>query len=380
MKIQTQAIHGGQQLDPETGAVIPPVVEATTFAQIAPGRLKKGYDYSRAGNPTRDALERCLAALEGGRFAFAHSSGCASMHIVCQLLKPGDVILAEEDLYGGALRLFRHAEKAQGIRLFLHDFSDLEGLKEKISALKPRLLWLETPTNPLLKVIDIEAASSLRDPQKTFLAVDSTFATPALQKPLELGADIVLHSGTKYLGGHSDILSGAIIARREDLAERLKFLSLSLGPALSPKDSSLLLRSLKTLPLRMEAHSQNGLSIAQFLERHPAAERVFYPGLASHKSFSVAKRQMKGGFSGMVSFHIKGGKKAAMDFLGRLQIFTLAESLGAVESLASHPKTMTHSSFSSEGVTDSLIRLSAGLEHKDDLVDDLRLAFSEKGF
>lgn len=374
MKFKTKVIHAGVAPDPQTGAVVPPLITATTFAQSEPGKTK-GYDYSRVSTPTRKVLEDCLAHLEGGRFAFALSSGCSAMHLITQLLKPGEIILAEEDLYGGTLRLFHHLVEVQNIQVVYADFSDLNDVKEKLKK-KPRLIWIETPTNPLLKIIDIEAVQSMRDKNSSLLVVDNTFASPALQKPLILGADIVFHSATKYLGGHSDILGGALIVDRKDLAERFQFFVKTLGPVLSPVDSSLLLRSLKTLSLRMEDHNKNGLLVGEFLSSHSQVEAVFYPGLSSHPQFSIAKKQMKG-FGGMVSFHIKGGKKAAFLFLQNLQLFILAESLGAVESLAEHPKTMTHGAFSSPSVTDSLIRLSVGIEHIEDIKEDLEQALQK---
>lgn len=374
MRFKTKVIHAGQTPDPQTGAVVPPLVTATTFAQSAPGKTK-GYDYSRVSTPTRKILEDCLAELEGGRFAFALASGCSAMHIITQLLKPEEIILAEEDLYGGTLRMFHHLREAQNVRIIYTDFSNLEAVKAELKK-KPRLIWLETPTNPLLKVIDIEAVQSIRDKENSLLAVDSTFASPALQKPLNLGADIVFHSATKYLGGHSDILGGVVIVSRDDLAEKFQFFVKTLGPVLSPVDSSLLLRSLKTLSLRMEAHNKNGLLTAEYLSSHKRVDAVFYPGLSSHPQFSIAKKQMKG-FGGVVSFHIKGGKKAAFLFLQNLKLFILAESLGAVESLAEHPKTMTHGAFSSSSVTDSLIRLSVGVEHIEDIQEDLSQALQK---
>ena len=374
MKFKTKVIHAGVAPDPQTGAVVPPLITATTFAQSEPGKTK-GYDYSRVSTPTRKVLEDCLAHLEGGRFAFALSSGCSAMHLITQLLKPGEIILAEEDLYGGTLRLFHHLTEVQNIQVVYADFSDLNDVQEKLKK-KPRLIWLETPTNPLLKIIDIEVVQNMRDKNNSLLVVDSTFASPALQKPLSLGADIVFHSATKYLGGHSDILGGALIVDRKDLAERFQFFVKTLGPVLSPVDSSLLLRSLKTLSLRMEDHNKNGLLVGEFLSSHSRVEAVFYPGLSSHPQFSIAKKQMKG-FGGMVSFHIKGGKKAAFLFLKNLKLFILAESLGAVESLAEHPKTMTHGAFSSPSVTDSLIRLSVGIEHIEDIKEDLAQALQK---
>ena len=373
MKFETKAIHGGQKPDPVSGAVVTPIVTATTFAQPAPGKPRE-YEYSRVSTPTRKALETCLAELEGGIYALAVSSGCAAMNLLCQFLKPGEVVLAEEDLYGGTLRLLKHLEKIQNIQVHFLDFSN-QALVKKKWALNPRILWLETPTNPLLKVIDIQA-QSFKKPEKTLIIVDNTFATPCFQSPLALGADLVFHSATKYLGGHTDILGGVIITGRKDLAEELHFLNKTLGPALSPFDSYLLLRSLKTLSLRMKAHEENALKVAEFLENHPQVQRVIYPGLKNHPQFALAKKQMSG-FGGMVSFYIKGGGNQAAHFLKQLKIFTLAESLGAVESLAEHPLSMTHQAFSSKGVTEGLIRLSVGIEHIEDLIADLKQALEK---
>ena len=371
MKFETKAIHAGQKPDPVTGAVVTPIVTATTFAQPEPGK-PLDYEYSRVSTPTRKALEACLAELEGGNFALAVSSGCAAMNLLCQFLKPGDVVLAEEDLYGGTLRLLKHLEKIQSIQVHFLDFSDHELVKKKL-ALNPQALWLETPTNPLLKIIDIKKVCSFAKSENTLIIVDNTFASPYFQSPLALGVDLVFHSATKYLGGHTDILGGVIVTGREDLADKLRFLNKTLGPALSPFDSYLLLRSLKTLSLRMKAHEKNALQVAKFLENHPQVKNVIYPGLESHPQFSLAKKQMSG-FGGMVSFYIKGGEEAAINFLKRLKIFTLAESLGAVESLAEHPSSMTHKAFSSKGVTEELIRLSVGIEHIEDLIEDLKQA------
>ena len=373
MKFQTKAIHAGQPPDPLTGAVVTPIVTATTFAQKSPGK-HSGFEYSRVSTPTRQALENCFAELEDGRFAFALSSGCAAMHLITQLLKPGDLVLAEEDLYGGAIRLLRHLEEVQNIRLEMMDFSQLDLMKKRLaSSPSPKMIWIESPTNPLLKVIDIQKASNQK-PAESLLVVDNTFASPFFQKPLALGADIVFHSATKYIGGHSDVLGGLIVSQREDLKERLCFFSKTIGPALSPFDSYLLLRSLKTLSLRMEAHEKNAFAAAEFLSAHPQVEKTLYPGLKTHPQFGTAKKQMSG-FGSVLSFYIKGGRKAAEKFLENLKIFTLAESLGAVESLAEHPLSMTHGVYGSQGVTGNLIRLSVGIEHIDDLLEDLEQAF-----
>ena len=373
MKFQTKAIHAGQPSDPVTGAVVTPIVTATTFAQKSPGKPSE-FEYSRVSTPTRQALESCFAGLEEGSFALALSSGCAAMHLTAQLLKPGDLALAEEDLYGGAARLLKHLEEVQNIRLEMMDFSRPDLIKKRLAAPPaPRMIWLESPTNPLLKVIDIQEVSRQK-PAGSLLVVDNTFASPFFQKPLQLGADIAIHSATKYIGGHSDVLGGLIVCRREDLKERLCFFNKTIGPALSPFDSYLLLRSLKTLSLRMEAHEKNALKIAEFLSAHPQVEKALYPGLKTHPQYETAKKQMSG-FGGVISFYIKGGQPAAERFLKRLKIFTLAESLGAVESLAEHPLSMTHGAYGSQGVAGNLIRLSIGVEHIEDLLEDLARAF-----
>lgn len=370
MKFQTKAVHSSQKPDPQTGAVVTPIVTSTSFHIKEPGRPAE-YDYSRVSSPTRKTLENCLADLEKGSYSFALSSGCAAMHLTAQLLAPGDLILAEEDLYGGSLRLLDHLKKAQGIQVRLLDFSNLEQLKKELEA-KVKMIWLESPTNPLLKIIDIQAVSKKKSPE-TLLVVDNTFASPYFQTPLELGADIVVHSATKYIGGHSDCLAGVLISNREDLKESFSFFNKTIGPVLSPFDSYLLLRSLKTLALRMERHEKNALELALFLESHPQVEKVLYPGLKSHKGHKTAQKQMTG-FGGVLSFFIKGDQSKALSFLKNLKIFTLAESLGAVESLAEHPLTMTHGAYSSPSVKDNLIRLSTGVEHIEDLTQDIKQA------
>ena len=373
MKFETRAIHAGQKPDSATGALVTPIVTSTTFAQSEPGR-PGDYEYSRLSSPTRKALETCMADLEGGLSAVAVSSGCSAMELLCQFLKPGDLVLAEEDLYGGTLRLLKLMEETRGITVDFLDFSNVSQVKGKVQ-LNPKMIWLETPTNPLLKIIDIKKIQDLKKPE-CLLVVDSTFATPCFQSPLSLGADFVFHSATKYLGGHTDVLGGIIVTRREDLSERMLFLAKTLGPVLSPFDSYLLLRSLKTLSLRMKAHEKNAFQTAEFLESHDQVHRVFYPGLKSHPQFSIAKSRMSG-FGGMVSFRLKGGEEKARRFLKKLKIFTLAESLGAVESLAEHPRSMTHRAFSSKGVTEDLIRLSVGIEHIEDLIGDLKHALKD---
>ncbi len=372
MKFETKAIHAGQQIDKKTGAVTPAIVTATTFAQKEPGQPSE-YEYSRVSTPTRHTLEKCFAELEGGDFALALSSGCSAMHLILQLLNPGDLVLAEEDLYGGTLRLLKHLERVQGLKVQTLDFSKLE----KVSwNQKPevKMIWLESPTNPLLKIIDIKAVAQAKA-KNTLLVVDNTFASPFFQKPLNLGADIVIHSATKYIGGHSDCLAGLLVCKGMDLKKSLSFFNKTIGPVLSPFDSYLLLRSLKTLSVRMKRHEENAFHIAEFLSQHTQVEQLLYPGLPEHPGHLLAKKQMSG-FGGMLSFLIKGGQAPAVKFLKSLKIFTLAESLGAVESLAEHPLTMTHSSHSHSKVTAGLIRLSLGLENKDDLIQDLKQALA----
>ena len=373
MKFQTKAIHVGQAPDSQTGALVTPIVTSTTFAQKSPGK-HSGYEYSRVLNPTRKALEECFASLEGGCFALATSSGCSVAHLVFQLLKPGDEVLAEEDLYGGTLRLLDHLKTVQNIKVVIADLSS----KEKLASLllkKPKMVLIETPTNPLLKIIDIKEIVKQKSPE-TLLVVDNTFASPYFQTPLKLGADIVFHSATKYLGGHTDFLGGLLVTQKEELIEQLQFFSKTIGPSPSAFDSYLLLRSLKTLSLRMEAHQKNAFKVSEFLEAHPKVKSVLYPGLKSHPQHLLAKQQMSG-FGGVVSFFLKGKRKEAMKFLESLKIFILAESLGSVESLAEHPETMTHQAFSSEGVKENLIRLSIGIEHIDDLLKDLEGALNQ---
>jgi len=371
MKFETKAIHSSQKPDPQTGAIVTPIVTSTSFHIKEPGQAVE-FDYSRVSTPTRKTLENCVADLEGGSYGFALSSGCAAMHMVSQLLSPGDLVLAEEDLYGGSLRLLDHLKKVQNIKVRLIDFSDLEQVKKNLES-QVKMIWLESPTNPLLKVIDIQAVAHLKT-SETFLVVDNTFASPYFQSPLNLGADIVVHSATKYLGGHSDCLAGLLISNREDLKESFSFFNKTIGSVLSPFDSYLLLRSLKTLALRMERHQKNALELAHFLENHPQVEKVLYPGLKSHKNHEVAKKQMKG-FGGVLSFFIKGGQDQALTFLKNLKIFTLAESLGAVESLAEQPLTMTHGAYSSSAIKENLIRLSVGVEHIEDLTQDIKQSF-----
>ena len=372
MKFQTKAIHSGQKPDALTGALVTPIVTATSFAIQEPGQAAE-YEYARVSTPTRKTLENCFAELEEGKFAFAMASGCSAMHLIFQLLKPGDLILAEEDLYGGTLRLLKHLEKVQHLKVKIIDCSNLKLLKESLKE-NVKMIWIESPTNPLLKIIDIKKIAEEKSPE-SLLVVDNTFASPYFQKPLNLGADIVVHSATKYIGGHSDCLAGLIVFKRQDLKESFDFFNKTIGPVLSPFDSYLLLRSLKTLSLRMERHEYNAFKLADFLNSVKEVEQVLYPGLASHPGFEVAKKQMSG-FSGMLSFFLKGDQKQSIKFLKNLKLFTLAESLGAVESLAEHPLTMTHGSYGAESITGNLIRLSVGIENFEDLIEDLKQSFS----
>ncbi|PWU16630.1 MAG: cystathionine gamma-synthase [Bdellovibrio sp.] len=377
----TRAIHAGQAPDPSTGAIMTPVYLSSTFVQESPGR-HKGWEYSRTHNPTRQAYESCIANLEGGKFGFAFTSGCAATTTVLHLLKAGDHVIAGDDMYGGTFRLFDKVLRFDGMNF---SYVNLLSQDEIRKAIRPetKMIWLETPTNPTLKICDIAAIAKECNARKILTVVDNTFASPYFQQPLALGADIVVHSATKYIGGHSDIVNGAVVTQREDLAERLSFLSNSLGGTSSAFDSFLCLRSLKTLPLRMEAHQRNALQIARFLEDHPRVERVAYPGLASHPQHELAKRQMSG-FGGMITFWIRGEMAAARTFLESVQIFSLAESLGGVESLVEHPAIMTHASVPAEnrkslGIDDSLIRLSVGVEDPSDLLWDLEQALLAVG-
>ncbi len=366
----TRAIHAGQTSDPVTGAVMTPITLSSTYAQSAPG-VHKGYEYSRVSNPTRKALEDCVSSLEEGVFSFACASGVAASSLIFEFLKPGDVLVAEEDLYGGSLRILNQILKPRGIQIHLMDLSKENNISQ-IPA-NTGMIWLESPTNPLMKLIDIQKISRQAKKNQSLLVVDNTFMSPFFQKPLLLGADIVIHSATKYLSGHSDIVAGVITTSRSELAERLAFWSKSLGPILSPFDSYLLLRSLKTLPIRMKAHENNALELAGFLEQRKEVKKVFYPGLKSHPQHSLALRQMSG-FGGMISFYLNGGKAEAFKVLSQFQVLTLAESLGGVESLVEHPASMTHAS-SPHPPADSLIRVSVGIEDIEDLKEDFLQAF-----
>jgi cystathionine beta-lyase/cystathionine gamma-synthase len=378
MHIETACIHAGQEPDPSTGAVMTPVYQTSTYIQESVGK-HKGYEYSRTGNPTRTALESCLAGLEGGSFGLAFSSGMAATDTVLRLLSPGDHILAGNDVYGGTFRLFEKVYRDYGLNFSYVDTSRLNQVQE---ALRPetRLLWLETPTNPLLTVSDIAAIASLlrTHHEKILLAVDNTFATPFLQRPLDLGADLVVHSTTKYLGGHSDVVGGAVVGREPELREKLAFLQNAVGAVPGPMDCFLVLRGIKTLHVRMDRHSLNAAAVVDFLKTHPAVDVVLYPFLPDHPGYEVALQQMRSG-GGMVSFILKGGETAAVRVAEAARIFGLAESLGGVESLIEVPSAMTHASTagSSLAVDPGLVRLSVGLENVSDLIEDLRQALEQ---
>ncbi|MGS2740277.1 cystathionine gamma-synthase [Sinomicrobium sp. M5D2P17] len=377
MKFNTKTIHGGQEYDRAYGAVMTPIYQTSTYAQTTPGG-HKGFEYSRTHNPTRSALENAFASLENGKYGLAFASGMAAIDAVLKLLKPGDEVISTNDLYGGTYRLFTRIYENLGIRFRFTGMADAGKIEDFISP-ATRLIWVETPTNPMMNVIDIEKVSAIARKNGLLLAVDNTFATPYLQQPLDLGADIVMHSATKYLGGHSDVVMGALIVRDKDLADRLYFIQNASGAVCGPMDSFLVLRGIKTLHVRMQRHCENGRDMALFLERHPGVEKVYWPGLENHPNHEVAKRQMRG-FGGMVSFVIKGNDKdKAISVVEKLKVFTLAESLGGVESLAGHPASMTHASIPKEereklGISDALIRLSVGIEDIDDLTEDMKQA------
>ncbi len=379
MKFETLAIHAGQESDPVTGAVMTPVYLTSTYKQDGVGRARDGYEYSRTKNPTREALQDCLAELEGGNHTLAFSSGMAAADTVLRLLKSGDHVIGGNDIYGGTFRLFDKVLQRFGLNFDYVDTTDPEAVAEACTP-ATRLVWLETPTNPYLRICDIRAISELVHTQssQTLVVVDNTFATPYLQRPLELGADIVVHSTTKYLGGHSDVIGGALIVKDTDLFEKLLFLQNAVGAVPGPLDCFLVLRGIKTLPIRMDRHAENATAIVEYLGQHKIVDKLYYPFQASHPQQKIATRQMRNG-GGMISFALRGGKNAAVKFAEATRIFTLAESLGGVESLIEVPAAMTHLSASGSKleVEPGLIRLSVGLEHKDDLIADLGLAFQK---
>lgn len=378
MKFETRAIHDGQAPDPRTGAVTVPVYQTSTYEQDGIGK-PRGFEYSRTGNPTRQALEEALASLESGKHGLAFASGVAASTAVLQLLRPGDHLVAGDDIYGGSYRLFERVFKPWGIQTSYADATSV-GSFEKAITEKTRLIWVETPTNPLLKIVDLRPLATLARERKVWLAVDNTFASPYFQRPLELGAHVVVHSTTKYLGGHSDVIGGAVITSEPEIFQPLKYYQNAAGAVPGPWDCWLVLRGLKTLAVRMREHEANALRLARFLERHPAVERVRYPGLPGHPQHELAKQQMSG-FGGIVSLELRGGFAAVERFVSRLEVFILGESLGGVESLVCYPPKMTHASFSpserrARGIGDNFLRLSVGIEHADDLLADLEQALA----
>lgn len=373
----TRAIHAGQDADPATGATVVPIYATSTYTQAAPGQ-HKGYEYSRTGNPTRAALETCLASLEGGERGLAFSSGLAATTAVLSLLRPGDEVAAAADLYGGTYRLLERVFKPWGLAARYTDDASPAGFAKILTA-ATKLVWIETPTNPLLQMVDIAAIAQLAHQKNALLAVDNTFASPYLQQPLQLGADLVVHSTTKYLGGHSDAVGGAVIGKKE-LLQPIAFYQNAAGGVPGPFDSYLVLRGLKTLALRMERHCLNARNLAHWLTKQPGVQKVYFPGLSSHPGHDLAKKQMRD-FGGMISISLKGGRDGALRLLTRTRLFSLAESLGGVESLACHPATMTHASIPAElrqarGIDDGLVRLSVGIEDVQDLQEDLRQALA----
>ncbi|MFK7782621.1 cystathionine gamma-synthase [Psychroserpens sp.] len=377
MKFNSKTIHGGQVHDLAYGSVMPPIYQTSTYAQSTPGG-HKGYEYSRTHNPTRNALENAFASIENGNHGLAFGSGLAAIDAVIKLLQPGDEVISTSDLYGGTYRLFTSIFKKFGIKFHFVGMENTTKIEAYINK-NTKLIWVETPTNPMMNIIDIKATAAISKKHQLLLAVDNTFATPYLQRPLDLGADIVMHSATKYLGGHSDLVMGALIVKDTDLADRLYFIQNASGAVCGPQDSFLALRGIKTLHVRMQRHCENGKAVSEFLANHPKIENVYWPGFKSHPNHNIAKAQMND-FGGMVSFTTKGNNyKEAIKIVEKLKIFTLAESLGGVESLAGHPASMTHASIPKTereklGIVDSLIRLSVGIEDEDDLIADLKQA------
>ncbi|WP_367755956.1 cystathionine gamma-synthase [Flavobacterium sp. WC2430] len=380
MKFNTKTIHGGQHHDPSTGAVMPPIFQTSTYAQTSPGKPIGDYVYSRSANPTRSALEEALASIENGAKGLAFSSGLAATDCLLRSFKAGDEIITMDDLYGGTYRMFTKIYHNSGIKFHYVDMNDLKNIKSLINE-NTKMVWVETPTNPLMKLADIAAIAKITKENNILFAVDNTFATPYLQNPLDLGADVVMHSATKYLAGHSDVVAGALIAKTAELGKQLHFQQFATGATLGPMDSFLVLRGIKTLHLRMQRHCENGEKVADFLNKHPKVKTVYYTGLPSHPFHEIAKKQMSG-FGGMVSFDFVSGKKEdSISFLEKIKIFTLAESLGGVESLANHPALMTHASIPEDkraavGITDDLVRLSVGVEDIEDLLEDLKNALA----
>jgi len=380
MKFNTKTIHGGQQHDPSTGAVMTPIFQTSTYAQESPGK-HKGYEYSRGENPTRHALENAFASIENGTHGFAFSSGLAATDCVMRLFNPGDEIIAGDDLYGGSYRMFTQLFEKVGLKFSFVDMNDPNNIIGAITD-NTKLIWLETPTNPLLKIADISAITAIAKERNILTAVDNTFATPYNQRPLDLGADLVMHSATKYLGGHSDVVMGALMVKDAELAKKIHFIQFAAGAIAGPMDCFLALRGVKTLALRVQRHNENGMRIAKFLTNHPKVQSVYYPGLESHPNHEIAKKQMKG-FGGMLSFRLKeDSKESTFKVLESFEVITLAESLGGVESLVNHPATMTHASIPLKererlGITDSLVRLSVGVEDVEDLIEDISNALAK---
>jgi cystathionine beta-lyase len=379
MKFATKAIHAGVQPDPATGAIMTPIYQTSTYVQDGVGN-HKGYEYSRTLNPTRHALEQNIAAIENGKYGACFGSGLAAIDCVIKMLNPGDEVISTNDLYGGSYRIFKTIFEKYGIKFHfvnMHDTAEVEALVND----RTKIIWVETPTNPMMNIVDIEAMSKISKKCGAWLCVDNTFATPYLQTPLDLGADIVMHSVTKYLGGHSDVVMGALVTSDDEIAKEMYRIQNSSGAVTGPMDSFLVLRGIKTLHLRVQRHCENGEKVANYLKNHPKIEKVYWPGFESHPNHEVAKKQMRG-FGGMISFTLKGNKlEDALDIVKKVHLFALAESLGGVESLICHPATMTHASIPKEireqsGVVDSLIRLSVGIEDADDLIQDLEKALN----
>lgn len=380
MKFGTKAIHAGQEPDPTTGAIMTPIYQTSTYWQESPGK-HKGYAYARGKNPTRTALEECLAALENAKFGLAFSSGMGATDTVMKLLKPGDEVITGNDLYGGSYRMFTKVFEPYGIKFHFIDLEDAENIQNYINS-NTKLIWIETPTNPTMRIVDIAAVSKIAKAKQLTLVVDNTFASPYLQNPIDLGADIVMHSATKYLGGHSDVIMGALLTNDKELYDRLAFIQNSCGAVPGPMDSFLVLRGLKTLHLRMKAHCENGRKVAEYLKVHPKVELVYWPGFTDHPNHEIAKKQMRD-FGGMISFSTKGATlESTFKLASSFKVFSLAESLGGVESLINHPATMTHASIpkterEKAGVTDNLLRLSVGVEDSEDLLADLEQALAK---
>ena len=381
MKFETKVIHSGLETDPATGAIITPIYQTSTYVQASPG-VNKGYEYSRTANPTRTALEKSIASIENGKYAICYSSGMGAADAIIKLLNPGDEVISNKDIYGGTYRMFEQVFSRFNLKFTYTDLTKVNNLKKQISK-KTKLIWIETPSNPLMNIVDINEIKKIIQSEKNIiLVVDNTFATPALQNPLNLGADIVLHSATKYLGGHSDLVMGALILNNQKIYNDLFLITKSCGAVPGPMDCFLALRGIKTLHLRMAKHCENAKEIVSFLSNHQMIEKVYWPGLKSHPNYKVAKKQMKD-FGGMISFQFKGNNfKLTKKFLSNLKLFKLAESLGGVESLISHPFSMTHASLSKEQkkinhITEGLVRISVGVEHSEDLINDLSKAFNK---